>query len=150
MDGGFVLVVDDDDDARILIAEIARLAGYKAVCVGSFLEAQSALRAQPAAVLLDMVMPDQLCIRVAAFMADEAPQLPTVLMSGSSADAIAAMRRKLAALGTNITAVLLKPFWVDELLEAMAATLPNASPETSFADADESGSEWQVSNGGSP
>lgn len=140
MEGDFVLVVDDDEDARILIAEIARLAGYRAVCVGNFLDAQSALREQPAAVLLDMIMPDQLCIRVAAFMADEAPQLPTVLMSASPPDAIATMRRKLAALGINITAVLLKPFWVDGLLEAMAATLPHASPEASFADADENAS----------
>lgn len=141
MEGDFVLVVDDDEDARILIAEIARLAGYRAVCVGSFLDAQSALREQPAAVLLDMIMPDQLCIRVAAFMADEAPQLPTVLMSASQPDAIAAMRRKLAALGINIAAVLLKPFWVDGLLEAMAAALPHASPEASFADGDENASD---------
>lgn len=137
MGGDFVLVVDDDDDARILIAEIARLAGFESVSVGNFPQAQQALSQRPAAVLLDLVMPDQLCVRVAAYMADQAEQVPSILMSAAEPDEILSMQRKLHALGLRVAATLRKPFWVDGLLEAMALALPHASPAAGLVDDDQ-------------
>lgn len=142
-EGEFVLVVDDDEDARILIAEIARLAGYDSVSVGSFPEAQQALRQRPAAVLLDLVMPDQLCIRVAAYMADEAAGVPGILMSAAEPGEIARMQGKLRALGLHVAATLRKPFWVDDLLEAMSQALPNASSAHGLVDDDHGAMESQ-------
>lgn len=131
---GFVVVVDDDEDTRLLVAEIARIAGYSCVSCGNFPQAKEAISAGPAAVLLDIVMPDQLCIRVAAFIADEFPSLPVVLMSVASAADMERTSHKLRALGVKIAALLPKPFWVDQLLEAMATVLPNVSPDSGLLD----------------
>lgn len=121
-----ILIVDDDEDARLLVGEIARLAGYEPLAVGEFPDAREALRRGAATVLLDIVMPDQLCVRIAAYMAEEASSVPVVLMSGAAPESVESMRRKLAALGLNVVATLRKPFWVDELLEAMATAIPHA------------------------
>jgi DNA-binding NtrC family response regulator len=122
-----IVIIDDDEDTRLLVGEIARLSGYESIAAGSFPEARAALGADTAAVLLDIVMPDQLCVRVAAFMAEEADRIPVVLMSGASDASVEDMRRKLAALGLNVAATLRKPFWVDELLAAMSSAIPHAS-----------------------
>ncbi len=122
-----ILIIDDDPDARLLVSEIAHLAGFDAASAGSFLEAQHVLRMGVAAVLLDLVMPDQLCIRIAAYMADESTGTPVILMSGAPSDEVARMRHKLAALGLSVVATLAKPFWIDALLEAMAQAIPHAS-----------------------
>ena len=121
-----ILIVDDDEDARLLVGEIARLAGYESNAVGNFPEARRALADGVATVLLDIVMPDQLCVRIAAYMTEEASAVPVIVMSGATSESVDSMRRKLAALGLNVVATLRKPFWVDELLEAMAAAIPHA------------------------
>lgn len=128
-----ILIVDDDDDARLLVGEITRLAGYESLSVENFPDAREALRKGAASVLLDIVMPDQLCVRIAAFMVEEASFVPVVLMSGAEPESVADMRRKLTALGLNVVATLNKPFWVDELLEAMAAAIPHASHSIALA-----------------
>jgi DNA-binding NtrC family response regulator len=122
-----IVIIDDDEDTRLLVGEIARLSGFEPVAAGTFPEARAALGSDTAAVLLDIVMPDQLCVRVAAFMSEEAARIPVVLMSGASDASIEDMRRKLAALGLHIAATLRKPFWVDELLAAMSSAIPHAS-----------------------
>ena len=122
-----VLIVDDDEDARLLVGEIASLAGYEPRAVGDFPDARHSLRAGVVTVLLDIVMPDQLCVRIAAYMVEEASSVPVILMSGAEPDSVDSMRRKLAALGLNVVATLRKPFWVDELLEAMAVAIPHSA-----------------------
>ncbi len=125
--GKQIVIIDDDEDTRLLVGEIARLAGFEPVTAGTFPEARAALNAETAAVLLDIVMPDQLCVRVAAFMSEEASRIPVVLMSGAPDASMDIMRAKLVALGVNVAAMLRKPFWVDELLAAMAAAIPHTS-----------------------
>jgi DNA-binding NtrC family response regulator len=121
------VIIDDDEDTRLLVGEIARLSGYEPIAAGTFPEARAALGPETAAVLLDIVMPDQLCVRVAAFMTEEAARIPVVLMSGASDASVEDMRRKLAALGLNVAATLRKPFWVDALLAALSSAIPHAS-----------------------
>jgi signal transduction histidine kinase/CheY-like chemotaxis protein len=54
-----ILVVDDDPDARDLMARAAREAGCRPVLVSSAREAQAALQTtQPGLILLDLMMPD--------------------------------------------------------------------------------------------
>jgi DNA-binding NtrC family response regulator len=129
-----ILIIDDDHDARLLVSEIAHLAGFEAASAGTFLEAQRILQDGVAAVLLDLVMPDQLCIRIAAFMADESSGTPAILMSGAPASDVARMRHKLVALGLNVVATLAKPFWIDALLEAMAQAIPHPSAAIGLQD----------------
>lgn len=135
-----ILIVDDDEDARLLVGEIARLAGYEPLAVGDFPDAREALRKGVVTVLLDIVMPDQLCLRIAAYMAEEASNVPVILMSGAAPDSVDTMRRKLAALGLNVVATLRKPFWVDELLEVMAVAIPHSADSIALM-ADESDSD---------
>ncbi len=134
----FVLIVDDDEDARLLITEIARLAGYASATCHNFVEAKTQLERHPSAVLLDMIMPDQLCIRIAAYMSEEIPKTPIILMSASDEATRERMANNMRALGLRVAATLQKPFWVDGLLEAMSEALPNQSTsigiDTSGAD----------------
>lgn len=129
-----IVIVDDDEDTRLLVGEIARIAGFVPIAAANFPEARDALRSDTAAVLLDIVMPEQLCVRVAAYMAEQAVTTPVVLMSGASETDIDSMRQKLAALGLHVAATLRKPFWVDELLAAMAAAIPHASSAIALGD----------------
>lgn len=129
-----ILVVDDDEDTRLLVSEIVRLAGYEATCAGQFVEAREALTKHPAAVLLDLVMPDQLCIRVAAYMADEMPHTPVVLMSVTDEASMMQAKAKLTAIGLRVVATLRKPFWIDGLLSALAEALPHAAPSSGLSD----------------
>jgi CheY-like chemotaxis protein len=134
MTENFVLIVDDDEDARLLITEIARIAGYASATAQNFVEAKALLDKRPSAVLLDMIMPDQLCIRIAAYMADEMPKTPIVLMSASDEATRKRMAHNMSALGLRVAATLHKPFWVDGLLEAMAEALPNESASIGIED----------------
>lgn len=122
-----IVIIDDDEDTRLLVGEIARLSGFQPIAAGSFPEARAALGPQTAAVLLDIVMPDQLCVRIGAYMIEETRDIPVVLMSAAPDASIEDMRRKLAALGLKVAATLRKPFWIDELLAAMSSAIPHAS-----------------------
>lgn len=124
-----LLLVDDDEDTLLMVQEIARLAGFEPITASTFPEARDALQRGVRAVLLDIVMPEQLCIRVGAYMAAEHRPIPVILMSAGTADFIEKSRRQLEGIGLTVTGTLTKPFWVDGLLEALSCTLskpPNA------------------------
>lgn len=118
-----LLIVDDDEDTRLIVREIARLAGFEPIAVSTFPDARAALQDGVSAVLLDIVMPDQLCIRLGAFMSEEYTRTPVILMSAGSESLIDKSRRQLQAIGLTVTGALLKPFWVDGLLEALSGAL---------------------------
>jgi len=118
-----LLIVDDDEDTLLIVTEIARLAGFEPVAASSFTEARDALKHGVNAVLLDIVMPDQLCIRLSAYMSEECPGTPVILMSAGTEAFIDKNRRQLEAVGLTVTGALIKPFWVDGLLETLSHTL---------------------------
>lgn len=124
-----LLIVDDDEDTRLIVIEIARLAGFEPIAVSSFTDARAALQEGVSAVLLDIVMPDQLCIRLGAFMSEEYTRTPVILMSAGSEDLIDRSRGQLQAIGLRVTGALVKPFWVDGLLEALSGAL-SAAPDS--------------------
>lgn len=125
-----LLIVDDDEDTRLLVTEIARLAGFEPIAVSSFLEARAELQEGVSAVLLDIVMPDQLCIRLGAYMSEEFSTVPVILMSAGTEDFIDKSRRQLEVVGLRVTSTLIKPFWVDRLLEALSGALSTTDSRT--------------------
>lgn len=120
-----LLIVDDEVDARTLLAEILTAEGYRVVTVGDGEQALSLLRTsdeQPALILLDLVMP---VMDGWGFLAERARDarlaaLPVLLISGQ-ADA-----RKTAA-GFKQVSCIEKPIEVAGLLRFIKRALLRAS-----------------------
>jgi DNA-binding NtrC family response regulator len=121
-----LLIVDDDEDTLLIVTEIARLAGFEPIAASTFPEARDALKKGVGAVLLDIVMPDQLCVRLSAYMAEECSSTPVILMSAGTASFIQKTRTQLEVLGLKVADALIKPFWVDGLLEALSRALSDS------------------------
>ena len=74
---GAVLIVDDDESMRLLLAEILRGAGHRVACAGGGEEAIRMLRDQePQLVILDLLMPGTSGWDVLEFLEDR-PHLST-------------------------------------------------------------------------
>jgi CheY-like chemotaxis protein len=74
---GAVLIVDDDESMRLLLAEILRAAGHRVACAGGGEEAIRMLRDQePQLVILDLLMPGTSGWDVLEFLEDR-PHLST-------------------------------------------------------------------------
>lgn len=123
-----VLIVDDDEDTLLIVTEIARVAGYEPVAASNFPQAREALMLGVSAVLLDIVMPDQLCVRLSAYMAEDHRNTPLILMSAGSTEFIRKTAKQLEAIGVRVTGTLVKPFWVDGLLEVLSRATSDPEP----------------------
>jgi CheY-like chemotaxis protein len=112
-----VLVVDDDEDIREMIALHLGRAGYTSVQAASGHEALARLRGglRPILILLDVMMPRmngrQFCAALAAEPALGTP--PVVIISGDTQ--VERKARDLGAVGQ-----LHKPFNATDLLETVA------------------------------
>ena len=111
---GSVLLIDDDNDLRNVLAGALTTLGYK---VQEASDGPSALRAldefRPDVVVVDFAMPGLNGAEVASKARERWPGLPVILASGY-ADTAAIER----AIGAD-AALLRKPFRIDELLEAV-------------------------------
>jgi two-component system, OmpR family, KDP operon response regulator KdpE len=125
----FVLIVDDDADTLLLVGEIVKIAGYQAVMANNFAQATDLVQQGPAVILLDVVMPDNLCDRLVTHLAAMQTMVPVLLMSSMEPAALEDKRRELVNAGINAPTVLNKPFWVDALLSALAEALPAGSTD---------------------
>jgi CheY-like chemotaxis protein len=118
-----ILIVEDDEDCRAVLADLLEVSGYHVVCSG---EAHSAVelarRTAPALVLLDYTMPDGdggWVVRSLRACGGELERVPVVLTTGSMAGKEIAHELGVSALE--------KPFDVERLL-ALVRTLAPASP----------------------
>jgi DNA-binding response OmpR family regulator len=118
-----ILIVEDDDDCRTVLADLLEVSGYDVVCSG---EARSAVemaqRAPPSLVLLDYTMPDEnggWVVRSLRACGGVLERVPVVLTTGSMAGREIA--HELGVLSLE------KPFDVDRLLD-LVRTLAPASP----------------------
>jgi DNA-binding response OmpR family regulator len=123
-----VLVVDDDDDIRLLVAELLRLTGYEVLPAASGVEALAVLAAgvRPDLVLLDVQMPeldgwDTLrCIRNDV----DLHHLPVVLCTVKSGPVDTALGWTLGCDG-----YVVKPFAIDALVGEVEAVLARTADE---------------------
>ena len=112
-----VLVVEDDPSVRGLLQTLLSAEGYDVATASDGLAGLvKASAANPALVLLDLMMPDLGGVRVLEEMRDdpELADIPVIVVTGKI-DAIPSMRELLGEEN-----VFLKPFAVGELLSRVA------------------------------
>jgi CheY-like chemotaxis protein len=122
-DGHWILIVDDDEDIRDVIALVLGSEGYRAIGAADGQEALERIRANgpPALVLLDLMMPRMSGPDFAYALRHDAAlaSIPIVILSGdATASAIA---ESLGARGC-----LLKPVELDKLVGTVAELAPAA------------------------
>jgi CheY-like chemotaxis protein len=127
LSGRAILVVDDEPSVRRYIADVLRNRGHEVIVAGGGREALRAVYEQsntPALLLSDIGMPDMSGIELAARLSADRPGIRVVLMTGTPSSAESARGRP-----ELVSAVLLKPFTLDDLLAAVDAALtPRADP----------------------
>ncbi len=117
--GATVLLVEDDDDNRELMAEVLESAGYVVVSVGSGAEALRQLQARRVDVVVtDVGMPGTGGLEVARAAKRVDPAVPVVVVTGyAERDDI------VSARGREIDEVLVKPVDPDGLTGAVSKAL---------------------------
>jgi two-component system, OmpR family, response regulator len=106
-----VLLVEDDDDNRELMAEVLESAGYQVIAAGSGAEGLQTLAERSVDVVVtDVGMPGMGGLEVARAAKEIAPQVPVVVVTGY------AEREDITrARGHEVDAVLVKPVDPDSL-----------------------------------
>ena len=125
MSGARVLVVDDEPQILRALQTSLRGAGYEVVVAATAEEALSAAAMRPpAAVILDLVLPDgsgtDVCRQLRSW--SSAPVL-VLSVVGDEAE-------KVAAFDAGADDYVQKPFGIDELLARLRALLRRAGPST--------------------
>ncbi|MFL5309319.1 MAG: response regulator transcription factor [Myxococcales bacterium] len=118
-----ILVVEDDDDCRAVLADLLEMSGYSVVACGEAHRAVEIAREhRPSLVLVDFMMPDAdggWLVRSLRAEGGRLAKVPVVLTTGSSAG------REIAdSLGVR---ALEKPFDMNRLLELVRTLLPASS-----------------------
>lgn len=118
-----ILLVDDEEDARVCTGLILRRAGYNVAEAGSLLEAVNILEKgeqKVRLVITDLMMPDGGGEELAAFLNEKGKDLPILFISGYEPEL-------LPSAGNGATRFLQKPFRTQHLLEAIGTLLPNVT-----------------------
>ncbi|HSB72882.1 MAG TPA: response regulator [Candidatus Methylomirabilis sp.] len=107
-----VLVVEDGDKTRCLVADVLREASCRVWTASDGVEAVEILEAERVDLLLtDYDMPRMNGLELLRWSQAHVPHVPRVLMTGLECEAVAAEAWKCGA-----QRILLKPFSVDHLL----------------------------------
>ena len=115
-----ILVVEDDDDCRMVLADLLEMSGYSVISCGEAHRAvELAKESAPALVLVDFMMPDAdggWLVRSLRAQGGALAEVPVVLTTGSIAG-----REIAESLGVRS---LEKPFDMNRLLELVRALAP--------------------------
>jgi CheY-like chemotaxis protein len=124
---GTILVVDDEDALRAVVARILQREGYRVLQASGGNEALELIErlGPPDLLLTDVRMPGLNGVGLAQALQARYPTVPIIFMSGYSSE-------ELARLGTPITTarLLSKPFAPGELTLGVAAMLSRAGGST--------------------
>ncbi|MBI5947823.1 MAG: response regulator [Chloroflexi bacterium] len=119
-----ILVVDDDEPVRVMLARLLRTQGHTILLAANAIEARRVLETQqPDLVVSDIVMPGESGIELRRWIARESPSLPVLLISGYSPEGPAEF-----AARTPLTRFVQKPFAADDFLELVADILGDPKP----------------------
>ncbi|MBY9061908.1 nitrogen regulation protein NR(I) [Sphingomonas yunnanensis] len=119
MTGGKVLIVDDDDAVRTVVAHALRRAGHAVRTAASLADMARELRTHPPDVLVtDVVLPDGDGIDHAGRLATERPDLPVIVLSARNTLTTAVRATEAGAYD-----YIPKPFDLDTLTRTVAAAL---------------------------
>jgi CheY-like chemotaxis protein len=119
-----ILIAEDDGAVRSFVARALRLQGHLVTTVDDGLQALEALEVDSFDLLLtDIVMPGMDGIALALKVSRDYPDLPILLMTGYSAE-----RQRAHNLDELIGRVLVKPFSLQQVCDAVAETLREDGP----------------------
>jgi CheY-like chemotaxis protein len=136
---GTVLVVDDEPTFRETTEALLQRAGYETCTAADGEQALACVAARPVAcVVADLRMPGNDDLELVRALAQRVPPIPVVLVT-----AYPSVRTAVAAVGTPVTAYLIKPFGVDELLDAVRSALGRADALHVLGGARERAERWQ-------
>jgi DNA-binding response OmpR family regulator len=128
-----VLVLEDDEPCRILVADVLTLAGFEVCTAPDGRRVAAILRERPIdLVITDLAMPGRDGLATLTALRQSHPGLPVIAMSGGLRVNPQLYRAVAEKLGAG--RVFAKPFKMDELIaaarEALAAShVPTACPE---------------------
>ena len=126
-----VFIVDDDPDFADFVADVADGAGFEVDVHRSAKECLAALRgADPAVVVMDVVMPDMDGVELVQAIGKEKPTVPVIVMSGYDSNYLGLVKTLGQASGVTIVATLMKPFTADEMEIALDAALAGNTTAT--------------------
>ena len=118
-----ILLADDDESVRRMVARVLETAGYAVVLAGSATEAVSRFRSsQPDLVLLDLKMPDKDGWSVFDRISSVAPMAPVVIITAWPNQYEQAVRR-------GIDALMEKPLDLQLLLDILKKLLAESEQE---------------------
>ena len=110
-----ILIVDDEPRVAELLAESVRLQGHEAIVAGSGMEGLALLeQRRPAAVFLDIVMPELNGIEVLRRIRQTDRNLPVIIITGRASPEQIDEARRL-----GITECVEKPFVLKQINQAL-------------------------------
>jgi CheY-like chemotaxis protein len=118
-----VLVIDDDAEMAYLAQYLLQQCGYasdSAMDTRSFRQSYAEV---PTVVMLDLTMPNSASEDITEIMAQLHAKHPIIFITGSQPEEIEHRRQQAEAKGLKITAVLRKPFWIEDIVKVMAAAM---------------------------
>jgi FixJ family two-component response regulator len=115
---GPISIVDDDVDVRRALGRMLKSHGFKVEFFSSASDYLKNSRADPACLILDVVMPDMNGFELLAVLKESGRNVPTVFLSARDNQAYVEQARLLGA-----SAFLQKPCEEAELLEAIKRAL---------------------------
>jgi DNA-binding NtrC family response regulator len=114
-----ILVVDDDDHVRRLLAAVLERAGYRCTLADGLDEARAQLaKDEFGAVLCDVMLGRESGIALIGYVREHYPHTPIVMISALSSDALAHQTEALGAAG-----YVAKPFRHRDVLDQVAAAV---------------------------
>lgn len=116
--GGTLLVIDDEESVRRVLARMLTALGYTVVLASDGGEGLALLRAgipELRGVFIDLTMPGLSGIEVAERLAVQSPHTPITLMSGYSAAELATR-----SLPARVVSLLQKPYTLEQVRAALA------------------------------
>ncbi|MDF2603458.1 nitrogen regulation protein NR(I) [Sphingomonas sp.] len=119
MAGGAILLVDDDDAIRVVVAQALRRAGHNVRTASNIADLDRELAAgRPDVLLTDVVLPDGDGIDVTERLSRELPNLPVIVLSARNTLTTAVRANEAGAYD-----YLPKPFDLETLTRTVAAAL---------------------------
>lgn len=131
MNQPLLLVIDDDPGIRLLVSEIADLAGYASVSAGNPVEIRLALECSPNVIVLDLSMPDMDGVEVLWALRERRSQAAILISSGFIDPVIMSAVVYAENSGLNFIGRLDKPYSPEALMAILAKIVaPNAESES--------------------
>jgi len=124
--GPSILLVDDNDDARVTVSRILGMAGYQVTEAPNARAAAALLHEKvPDLVITDIFMPDGDGIETLNLVRRRWPAIPVIAISGGSPMLRLDYLQVAADLGANAT--IQKPFAAEDFLKTVRQVLDSAT-----------------------